>query len=66
MRRIEEERLQDGAGGGPRPGLARRREEQRGEDRREELTTHRDRLSDRGFMSELDLSVAREANVRSR
>jgi hypothetical protein len=45
VRRVEEERLQDGAGGGPRPGLARWREEERGKDRREELTTHRDRLS---------------------
>ena len=49
--RVEDERLQDGAGGGPRPGLARRREEERGEDRRKELTTHGDRLSDRGFMN---------------
>jgi hypothetical protein len=47
MRRIEEEGLQDGAGGGPRPGLACGREQERDDYRREELTTHRDRLSNR-------------------
>jgi hypothetical protein len=45
MRRIEKERLQDGARGRPRPGPADRHEHERGKDRREQLTTHWDRLS---------------------
>jgi hypothetical protein len=50
VRGVEEERLQDGAGGGPRPGLSRGRKEEHGEDRREQETTHEDRLSNRGFI----------------
>jgi hypothetical protein len=49
VRRVEEERLQDGAGGGPRPGLTRGRKEERGEDRGEQETTHEDHLSNRVF-----------------
>jgi hypothetical protein len=45
MRRIEKEGLQDGARGRPRPGTADRHEHERGKDRREQLTTHWDRLS---------------------
>ena len=45
MRGIEEEGLQHGARGRPRPGPADGHEHERDEDRREELTTHRDRLS---------------------
>ena len=45
MRRIEEEGLQDGARGRPRPGPADGHEHERDKDRREQLTTHWDRLS---------------------
>jgi hypothetical protein len=62
VRGVEEERLQDCPGGGPRPGLACGREEERDEDRREELTTHRDRLSNREF----DIAVVRGVNAQSR
>jgi hypothetical protein len=42
---IEEEGLQHGPRSGPRPGPADGHEHERDEDRREELTTHGDRLS---------------------
>jgi hypothetical protein len=45
MRGIEEEGLQHATRGRPRPGPADGHEYERDEDRREELTTHRDRLS---------------------
>ena len=45
MRGIEEEGLQHSSRGGPRPGPADGHEHERDDDRREELTTHRDRLS---------------------
>jgi hypothetical protein len=40
MRGIEQERLEDRACRGPCPGLACGRKQERGEDRRKELTTH--------------------------
>jgi hypothetical protein len=44
VRRVEAERLEDRAAGGPRPGTRHRRDEQRGRDRDEQHTTHRHHL----------------------
>jgi hypothetical protein len=55
---VEEERLDDGPCGGPRPRVGDGRKKERGENRRREESTHEDHLSYR--------AVAWKVNVQPR